>query len=109
MRGNWDDPVMVKGIQTIEDAHASMNAYLDGITMAANHGTFSRSLGEREGALLPGISCGECHLSAGGRQVDGAIGSFNILEAILSSWRDCTPRNKASSSSVSSRVSFFGT
>jgi len=59
LRANWDGPIVVKGIQTVEDAHAAMEAHMDGI-IVSNHG---------------------------GRQVDGAIGSFSALEKITASSR----------------------
>ena len=39
LRENWDGPLVVKGIQTVEDAHAAMEAHMDGIVVS-NHGTF---------------------------------------------------------------------
>ena len=39
LRENWDGPVVVKGVQTVEDAHAAMDARMDGIVVF-NHGTF---------------------------------------------------------------------
>ncbi|KAI9507965.1 FMN-dependent alpha-hydroxy acid dehydrogenase [Russula earlei] len=59
LRENWDGPILLKGIQTAEDAHAAMDARMDGI-IVSNHG---------------------------GRQIDGAIGSFNALEKITASSR----------------------
>lgn len=59
LRQNWDGPIVLKGIQTVEDAHAAMDAHVDGIVVS-NHG---------------------------GRQVDGAIGSFSALEKITASSR----------------------
>jgi isopentenyl diphosphate isomerase/L-lactate dehydrogenase-like FMN-dependent dehydrogenase len=38
LRDNWDGPIVLKGIQTVEDAHAAMDARMDGI-IVSNHGT----------------------------------------------------------------------
>ena len=38
LRDNWDGPIVLKGIQTVEDAHAAMDAQMDGI-IVSNHGT----------------------------------------------------------------------
>ncbi|KAH9983711.1 FMN-dependent alpha-hydroxy acid dehydrogenase [Russula compacta] len=54
LRENWDGPIVLKGVQTVEDAHAAMDARMDGIVVS-NHGA---------------------------RQIDGAIGSFTALEKI---------------------------
>ncbi|KAI0246396.1 FMN-dependent alpha-hydroxy acid dehydrogenase [Lactifluus subvellereus] len=59
LRDNWDGPIVLKGVQTVEDAHAAMDSRMDGI-IVSNHG---------------------------GRQVDGAIGSFTALEKITASSR----------------------
>jgi lactate 2-monooxygenase len=59
LRDNWDGPIVLKGVQTVEDAHAAMDARMDGIVVS-NHG---------------------------GRQVDGAISSFSALEKITASSR----------------------
>ena len=37
LRENWDGPLVVKGVQTVEDAHAAMDARMDGI-IVSNHG-----------------------------------------------------------------------
>ena len=39
LRENWDGPLVVKGVQTVEDAHAAMDAHMDGIVVS-NHGMF---------------------------------------------------------------------
>jgi isopentenyl diphosphate isomerase/L-lactate dehydrogenase-like FMN-dependent dehydrogenase len=39
LRDNWDGPILLKGIQAVEDAHAAMDAQMDGI-IVSNHGTF---------------------------------------------------------------------
>ncbi|KAH9060161.1 FMN-dependent alpha-hydroxy acid dehydrogenase [Lactarius vividus] len=65
LRDSWDGPIVLKGIQSVDDAHAAMDAQMDGIVVS-NHGTGS-------------------HL--GGRQVDGAISSFSALEKITASSR----------------------
>jgi len=59
LRENWDGPIVLKGVQTVEDAHAAMDARMDGIVVS-NHG---------------------------GRQVDGGISSFSALEKITASSR----------------------
>ncbi|KAH9040227.1 FMN-dependent alpha-hydroxy acid dehydrogenase [Lactarius hengduanensis] len=59
LRANWDGPIVLKGIQSVDDAHAAMDAQMDGI-IVSNHG---------------------------GRQVDGAISSFSALEKITASSR----------------------
>ncbi|KAF8260928.1 FMN-dependent dehydrogenase-domain-containing protein, partial [Lactarius quietus] len=56
-RENWDGPIVLKGVQTLEDAHAAMDARMDGIVVS-NHG---------------------------GRQIDGGISSFSALEKITAS------------------------
>ncbi|KAF8262090.1 FMN-dependent alpha-hydroxy acid dehydrogenase [Lactarius quietus] len=56
-RENWDGPIVLKGVQTPEDAHAAMDARMDGIVVS-NHG---------------------------GRQIDGGISSFSALEKITAS------------------------
>ena len=38
LRENWDGPIVVKGVQTVDDAHAAMDARMDGIVVS-NHGT----------------------------------------------------------------------
>jgi isopentenyl diphosphate isomerase/L-lactate dehydrogenase-like FMN-dependent dehydrogenase len=40
LRDNWDGPIVLKAIQTVEDAHAAMDAQMDGI-IVSNHGTSS--------------------------------------------------------------------
>jgi len=54
VRENWDGPIVLKGVQTVQDAHAAMDARMDDIVVS-NHG---------------------------GWQIDGAIGSFSALEKI---------------------------
>ena len=39
LRENWDGPIVLKGIQAVQDAHAAMDAHVDGI-IVSNHGTF---------------------------------------------------------------------
>jgi hypothetical protein len=83
LRENWDGPIVLKGVQSVRDAHAAMDARMDGIVVS-NHGRSH-----------PGLyvwSADVHRLSflvlAGGRQVDGAA-----------------PRRKASSRSCLTRVS----
>jgi hypothetical protein len=33
LRANWDGPIVLKGIQAVEDAHAVMDAHMDGIVV----------------------------------------------------------------------------
>jgi lactate 2-monooxygenase len=40
LRANWDGPIVLKGIQTVDDAHAAMDAHVDGIVVS-NHGACS--------------------------------------------------------------------
>lgn len=55
LRKNWDGPIVLKGIQHVEDAKLALKAGCDGIVVS-NHG---------------------------GRQVDGAIGSLEVLPEIV--------------------------
>ncbi|KAE8351360.1 FMN-dependent dehydrogenase [Aspergillus coremiiformis] len=55
LRKNWDGPIVLKGIQHVEDAKMALKAGCDGIVVS-NHG---------------------------GRQVDGAIGSLDVLPEIV--------------------------
>ncbi|KAF7430846.1 hypothetical protein PC9H_006560 [Pleurotus ostreatus] len=56
LRDNWDGPLVLKGIQSVQDAEMAVD-YVDGIVVS-NHG---------------------------GRQVDGAIPSIDALDAIMRS------------------------
>lgn len=47
LRQNWDGPIVLKGIQSVQDAHAAMDAHVDGI-IVSNHGT---SMGDLRGRL----------------------------------------------------------
>ena len=47
LRDNWDGPIVLKGIQTVEDAHAAMDARMDGIVVS-NHGTLTSSTSRSE-------------------------------------------------------------
>ena len=40
LRDNWSGPIVLKGVQTVEDAHAAMDARMDGIVVS-NHGTLT--------------------------------------------------------------------
>jgi isopentenyl diphosphate isomerase/L-lactate dehydrogenase-like FMN-dependent dehydrogenase len=66
LRDNWDGPIVLKAIQTVEDAHAAMDARMDGI-IVSNHG---------------------------GRQIDGAISTFSALEKITASSRVSVAQKK---------------
>ncbi|GLA49570.1 hypothetical protein CBS147343_7946 [Aspergillus niger] len=55
LRKNWDGPLVLKGIQHVDDAKLALEAGCDGIVVS-NHG---------------------------GRQVDGAIGSLEVLPEIV--------------------------
>ncbi|KAI0060406.1 FMN-dependent alpha-hydroxy acid dehydrogenase [Artomyces pyxidatus] len=59
LRENWEGPILLKGIQSVDDAHKAIEVGMDGI-IVSNHG---------------------------GRQVDGAIPSFVALEHIMGSER----------------------
>lgn len=37
LRDNWDGPIVLKGIQSVEDAHLAMEHGMDGIVVS-NHG-----------------------------------------------------------------------
>lgn len=54
LRKHWDGPIVLKGIQNVEDAHRAINQGMDGI-IVSNHG---------------------------GRQLDGAISSLDALAEI---------------------------
>jgi lactate 2-monooxygenase len=54
LRSHWDGPIVLKGIQHVDDAHRAADAGVDGIVVS-NHG---------------------------GRQVDGAVASLDALPAI---------------------------
>ncbi|KAF2263403.1 FMN-dependent alpha-hydroxy acid dehydrogenase [Lojkania enalia] len=54
LRRHWDGPIVLKGIQTVEDAHRAIDYGMDGI-IVSNHG---------------------------GRQLNGAIGSLDALAEI---------------------------
>lgn len=38
LRQNWDGPIVLKGVLSVQDAHAAMDAHVDGIVVS-NHGT----------------------------------------------------------------------
>ena len=38
LRQNWDGPIVLKGIQSVQDTHAAMDSHVDGI-IVSNHGT----------------------------------------------------------------------
>jgi isopentenyl diphosphate isomerase/L-lactate dehydrogenase-like FMN-dependent dehydrogenase len=56
LRKNWDGPIVLKGIQAVQDAHAAMDAHVDGI-IVSNHGT-SRARGARSLYSHPCPPCG---------------------------------------------------
>ena len=60
LREHWDGPIVLKGIQRVDDARRAVEAGMDGIVVS-NHG---------------------------GRQVDGAIGSLDALPGIVSAVGD---------------------
>jgi len=47
LRDNWDGPIVLKGVQSVDDAHAAMDARMDGIVVS-NHGALTSS-GSRSG------------------------------------------------------------
>ncbi|KAH9060162.1 FMN-dependent alpha-hydroxy acid dehydrogenase [Lactarius vividus] len=58
LRDSWDGPIVLNGVQTVDDAHAAVDARVDGIVVS-NHGG----------------------------QIDGSISSFSALEKITASSR----------------------
>jgi isopentenyl diphosphate isomerase/L-lactate dehydrogenase-like FMN-dependent dehydrogenase len=52
LRANWDGPIVLKGIQMVKDAHAAMDAHMNGVVVL-NHSTCSRCLGERASERVP--------------------------------------------------------
>lgn len=60
LREHWDGPIVLKGIQHVDDARRALQAGMDGIVVS-NHG---------------------------GRQVDGAIGALNVLPEIAAAVGD---------------------
>ena len=60
LREHWDGPIVLKGIQHVDDARRAADAGMDGIVVS-NHG---------------------------GRQVDGAAGSLDMLPSIASAVGD---------------------
>jgi isopentenyl diphosphate isomerase/L-lactate dehydrogenase-like FMN-dependent dehydrogenase len=60
LREHWDGPIVLKGIQHVDDARRAADAGMDGI-IVSNHG---------------------------GRQVDGAIGALDALPAIANAVGD---------------------
>jgi lactate 2-monooxygenase len=60
LREHWDGPIVLKGIQHVEDARLALDAGMDGIVVS-NHG---------------------------GRQVDGAVGSLDVLPEIAAAVGD---------------------
>ncbi|KAF8337556.1 FMN-dependent alpha-hydroxy acid dehydrogenase [Cantharellus anzutake] len=75
LRTSWEGPLLLKGIQSLEDAEKAIDAGVDGIVVS-NHGMF---FGFSEFPDSEELS--------GGRQVDGAIGSLDALERIMKSSR----------------------
>jgi isopentenyl diphosphate isomerase/L-lactate dehydrogenase-like FMN-dependent dehydrogenase len=60
LREHWDGPIVLKGIQHVDDARRAHDAGMDGIVVS-NHG---------------------------GRQVDGAVGSLDLLPEIVAAVGD---------------------
>lgn len=113
LRANWDGPIVLKGIQAVEDAHAAMDAHMDGIVVS-NHSAY--------------------HLTRASESLSGLIRALYLIEYIaffiffwqahdsgmvpparsapwrrLPRHRGCgTPRKKASSPSSSTQVSGQG-
>ena len=63
LREQWDGPMLLKGIQHADDARRALDAGMDGIVVS-NHG---------------------------GRQVDGAVGSLDVLPEIVAAVGDRLP------------------
>jgi isopentenyl diphosphate isomerase/L-lactate dehydrogenase-like FMN-dependent dehydrogenase len=55
LHANWDGPIVLKGIQTVKNAHATMDTNMDEVVVS-KHGTCSRCLGERANERVPARS-----------------------------------------------------
>jgi lactate 2-monooxygenase len=77
LRKHWDGPIVLKGIQHVEDAKLALKHGCDGIVVS-NHGGRS---------LIPISPCvpfaSLTKYAIVGRQVDGAIGSLEVLPEII--------------------------
>ena len=76
LRENWDGPIVLKGIQAVEDAHAAMDFRVDGIVVS-NHGTYVPGPASRGRSFITPL-CPACGLMAplvlswlGGRRTSG--------------------------------------
>ncbi|KAH8705593.1 putative FMN dependent dehydrogenase [Talaromyces proteolyticus] len=78
LRKNWDGPLILKGIQHVEDAKSALKYGCDGIVVS-NHG------GKLQLERQPLLSMLEPLLKVRyvGRQLDGAIGSLEVLPEIV--------------------------
>lgn len=75
IREHWDGPLVLKGIQSVQDAEKSLDYGVDGIVVS-NHGLRLYFVSAQHGIELALI---------GGRQVDGAIPSLYALARIMRS------------------------
>lgn len=76
LRQNWDGPLILKGIQHVDDAKAALSYGCDGIVVS-NHGGMSTV---SAGSDLH-VTLDQANLA--GRQLDGAIGSLEVLPEIV--------------------------
>jgi len=76
LRDHWDGPLVLKGIQHVADARQALDAGCDGI-IVSNHGGMSPF------KLFTLQACDAYIFTLTGRQVDGAIGSLDVLPEIV--------------------------
>ena len=78
LRKTWPGPLILKGIQNVEDARAALAHRCDGIVVS-NHG----------GRFFPGLPLQHSRQDMAnkrrlpGRQLDGAVGSLDVLPGIV--------------------------
>lgn len=78
LRKNWDGPIVLKGIQHVDDAKLAHETGCDGIIVSNHGGRFKLSdIQPRRHQVLT------AYTSHTGRQVDGAIGSLDVLPEIV--------------------------
>ncbi|KAL4883910.1 FMN-dependent dehydrogenase [Aspergillus karnatakaensis] len=94
LRKNWDGPLVLKGIQHVDDAKLALEAGCDGIVVS-NHGgmafflisllmTYFYHFPVTNVPLQKSLeNCFVCILTTSGRQLDGAIGSLEVLPEIV--------------------------
>lgn len=76
LRKNWDGPIVLKGIQHVDDAKLAYENGCDGI-IVSNHG------GKSAFTLPFDHQIAFAHTTTAGRQVDGAIGALEVLPEIV--------------------------